>query len=169
MLDRHLESSVNIVHGTSAKINNALKIKCKTSLFNGQLLKPAEIVQSALQSVIHSVAVYDHRPYIQSSRLVARLRRLCPAQTSGSRVCQRCRALAGFPSRYLVLEDHAEQLSSQSVGQPRVLDDGHLEALAAEHGVVVGVNGSAHSLDNHQVGLTLPHHHRQHFVQTARQ
>ena len=69
--------------------------------------------------------------------------------------------------RHLVLEDHAEKLSSQAVGQPRVLDDGHLEALAAEHGVVVGVDGSAHSLDDHQVGLSLPHHHRQHFVQTA--
>lgn len=75
--------------------------------------------------------------------------------------------LAGFSHRHLVLEDHAEQLSSQPVGQPRVLDDGHLEALAAEHGVVVGVDGSAHSLDDHQIGLSLPRHHRQHFVQTA--
>ena len=70
--------------------------------------------------------------------------------------------------RYLVLEHNAEQLPSQAVGEPRVLDDGHLEALAAEHGVVVGVNGSAHSFDDDQVDVPLPHHHRQHFVQTAR-
>lgn len=69
--------------------------------------------------------------------------------------------------RRLVLEDHAEQLPSQPVGQPRVLDDGHLEALTDERGVVVGVNGSAHALDDHQVGLTLTHHVHQHLVQAA--
>lgn len=85
-----------------------------------------------------------------------------------SQVHHGCGALAGFAGRSLVLEDDAEQLSTQPVGQPRVFDDGHLEALAAQHGVVVGVDGSAHPLDDHQVGLTLPHHHRQHFVQAAR-
>lgn len=73
----------------------------------------------------------------------------------------------GLPGRSLVLEDDAEELPAQPVGQPRVLDDGHLEALAAQHGVVVGVDGSAHPLDDHQVGLALPHHHRQHLVQAA--
>lgn len=75
--------------------------------------------------------------------------------------------LVWFPDWYFILEDHAEQFSPQSVGQPRVFDNGHLEALAAEHGVVVSVNGSTHSLDDHQVGLPLPHNHRQNFVQAA--
>lgn len=130
-------------------------------------LNPPKILQSALQSVVHSVAVYDVHPYIRSSSLTSAF---CPAQTwrsSRSLGRQSCRVLAGFSRRYLVLEDHAEQLPSQPVGQPRVLDDGHLEAFAAQHGVVVGVNGSAHALDDHQVGLSLPHHHGQHFIQTA--
>lgn len=73
----------------------------------------------------------------------------------------------GPPGRSLILEDDAEKLPAQAVGQPRVLDDSHLEALAAQHGVVVGVDGSAHPLDDHQVGLALAHHHRQHLVQAA--
>lgn len=80
---------------------------------------------------------------------------------------QPCRVVVVFSSRDLVLEDHAEQLASQAVGQPRVLDDGHLQALAAEHSVVVGVNSSAHTLNYNQVSLTFPNHHRQHFVETA--
>lgn len=85
--------------------------------------------------------------------------------TSRGREC--CSVLTGFTSWYLEFENHTEQLSSEPVRQPRVLDDGHFEAFAAEHGVVVGVDGSAHALDDHQVGLPLPHHRRQLFVQTA--
>lgn len=82
----------------------------------------------------------------------------------GLRPRRRRGRLASFFRRYLVLKDNAEQLASQAVGEPRVFDDRHLEALAAEPGIVVGVDGPTHSLDDHQVGLTLPHHHRQHFV-----
>lgn len=118
-------------------------------------------------TVIHSVAVYNLHPYIRSSSSSSAF---CPAQAwhlSRSWGRQRCRVLAGFSSRYLVLEDHAEQLPSQPVSKPRVLDNGHLEALTAEHGVVVGVDGSAHALDYYQVGFSLPHQHGQYFVQAA--
>lgn len=74
---------------------------------------------------------------------------------------------SAFPRRNLVLEDHAEELPAEPVGQPGVLQDGHLQALAAQHGVVVGVDRSAHSLDDHQVSLALPHHHGQHLIQAA--
>ena len=72
-----------------------------------------------------------------------------------------------FARRYLIFEDHAEKLATQTVSQPRILDDGHFEALTAEHGVVVGMYGPAHALDDHQVGFPLPHHLCQHLVQTA--
>lgn len=120
-------------------------------------------------TIIHSLSgsMRSLHSELQPNRsLAARPLRSVPA-LSCSRGRRRSRFLAGFPVRYLVLEHHAEELSSQPVGQPRVFDDGHLEALAAEHGVVVGVNGSAHSLDDHQVGLALPHHPGQHFVQSA--
>lgn len=69
--------------------------------------------------------------------------------------------------RHLVLEDHAEDLAAQAIGQPGVLDDGQLEALAAQRRVVVGVDGAAHALDDHQVRPALPHHRGQDFVQPA--
>lgn len=75
--------------------------------------------------------------------------------------------LAGLFRRHLVLKDNTKQLASQAVSQPGVFDDCHLEALAAEPGVVVGVDGPTHSLDHHQVGPTLPHHHGQNLVQAA--
>lgn len=87
--------------------------------------------------------------------------------SSGSSRRQSAVVPIGFPGRHLVLEDHAEELPPQPLGQPRVLDHRHLEALAAECGVVVGVDGSAHALDDHQVSFPLAHHHRQHFVQAT--
>lgn len=68
---------------------------------------------------------------------------------------------------HLVLEDHTEELASQSVSQPGVLDDCHLEALAAQQGIVVGVDGPAHALDDHQVYMALSHNPSQHLVKTA--
>lgn len=109
-------------------------------------------MEKKIQSVFQSEPSEPSRLYIQRSGPLPR----------------RSQWLAGGPpGRSLVLEDDAEELPAQPVGQPRVLDDGHLEALAAQHGVVVGVDGSAHPLDDHQVGLALPHHHRQHLVQAA--
>lgn len=102
---------------------------------------------------------------IRSSSLHSELQLKLLLSRSGRR--KSTAVLVWFPGWYFILEDHAEQFSPQSVGQPRVFDNGHLEALAAEHGVVVGVNGSTHSLDDHQVGLPLPHNHRQNFVQAA--
>lgn len=69
--------------------------------------------------------------------------------------------------RHLVLEDHAEDLASEALGQPGVLDDGQLEALAAERRIVVGVDGTSHALDHHQVRTPLAHHRGQHLVQAA--
>lgn len=170
------ESVVNHVHETSTKINNVSKLKHLS--VNDHLKKKKKtclnftvsfVISLSLSGSIQSPSLHSELQLILPGRSTSTL---CPAQTRappGSRGRPRRRALTGFSSRHLVLEDHAKQLSSQSVCQPRVLDDGHLEALAAEHGVVVGVNGSAHSLDDHQVGLSLPNHHRQHFVQTARQ
>lgn len=68
---------------------------------------------------------------------------------------------------HFVLEDDAEDFAPEAVGEPRVLDDGQLEALTPEHGVVVGVDGPAHALDDHQVRLPLPHQHGQALVQAA--
>lgn len=68
---------------------------------------------------------------------------------------------------HFVLEDDAEDFAPEAVGEPRVLDDGQLEALTPEHGVVVGVDGPAHALDDHQVRLPFPHQHGQALVQAA--
>ena len=67
----------------------------------------------------------------------------------------------------LILEDDTEELTAQPLSQPGVLDDGQLEALTAQRCVVVGVDGTAHALDDHQVGTTLPHQHGQPLVQAA--
>lgn len=151
---------------SSTKINNVLKVFYVKPLWYQPPEKLAEILPSALQPC-HSISGSSpSRPHIQSSITILSGCCTLPFQ-SRSQVRRRCGALAGFPSRSLVLEDDAEQLSTQPVGQPRVFDDGHLEALAVQHGIVVGVDGSAHPLDDHQVGLTLPYHHRQHFVQAA--
>lgn len=69
--------------------------------------------------------------------------------------------------RNLVLKDHAEDLAAEPLGQPRVLDDGQLEAFAVQHGVVVGVDGAAHAFDDHQVRAALAHHRGQDFVQST--
>lgn len=67
----------------------------------------------------------------------------------------------------LVFEHHAVDLPSQSLSQPGVLDDGQFEALAAQHRVVIGVDGAAHSLDDDQVSVPLPHQSGQTFIQAA--
>lgn len=69
--------------------------------------------------------------------------------------------------RNFVLEDHAEDLPAQPLGQPRVLDDGQFEAFAVQHGVVVGVDGTAHAFNDHKVRATLAHHRGQDFVQST--
>lgn len=73
----------------------------------------------------------------------------------------------GPPGRHLVLEDHTEEFTAEAIGQPGVLDDGHLEALAAERRIVIGVDGPAHTLNDHQVRVTLARDHGQNFVQAA--
>lgn len=64
MADRRLQSSANTVHETSTKINNVFKIKGETLSDNGHL----ESLPKFLRSVLHSVAVDDHCPYIHSAR-----------------------------------------------------------------------------------------------------
>lgn len=69
--------------------------------------------------------------------------------------------------RNFVLKDHAEDLAAEPLGQPRVFDDGQLEAFAVQHGVVVGVDGTAHAFDDHQVRAALAHHCGQDFIQST--
>lgn len=69
--------------------------------------------------------------------------------------------------RNFVLKDHAEDLAAEPLGQPRVFDDGQLEAFAVQHGVVVGVDGAAHAFDDHQVRAALAHHRGQDFIQST--
>lgn len=69
--------------------------------------------------------------------------------------------------RDLIFEDNAEDLASETIGQPGVLDDSEFKALAAEHGVVVGVDGPAHAFDDHKICATFPYNRRQDFVQTT--
>lgn len=72
----------------------------------------------------------------------------------------------GF-GRDLVFEDYTEDLASKTLGQPGVLYDGQFKALAAEHGVVVGVDGPTHSFNDHQICATLPDDCGQDFVQAT--
>uniref|UniRef100_A0A8C9UVL1 Phosphoinositide phospholipase C n=1 Tax=Spermophilus dauricus TaxID=99837 RepID=A0A8C9UVL1_SPEDA len=67
----------------------------------------------------------------------------------------------------LVLEDDAEEPATQALGQPGVLDHSQLEALTAQRCMVVGVHGTAHALDDHQIRTPLPSQHGQSLVQTA--
>lgn len=132
------------------------------------------MLQSRLQSVIGFMAVCHRHPYIHSSSHSppgCLTSAYCPAPTKPLPASRGrcCRVLARFSCWYFVLKYHTEQLPSKPVGQPRVLDDSHLEALTAEHSVVVGVDGSAHALDDHQVSLPLTDHHCQHFVQATGQ
>lgn len=68
---------------------------------------------------------------------------------------------------HFILENDTENLPSQPIREPGVLDHRQLEALALERRVVVGVDGAAHALDDHQVRLALPDQHGQTFVQAA--
>lgn len=70
-------------------------------------------------------------------------------------------------TRHLILENDTENLPSETVSKPGVLDDSKLEALALQSRVVVGVDGAAHALDDDQVCLPLSDQHSQAFVQTA--
>lgn len=164
-MDRDLqESNDNSLYETSTKINNVLKqnVKppCKWSPLKTCLnVTISFTISHSLSGSIRS-SLHSELQLIPSGRSILTFRPAEMWARSHSRRRQSRRVLAGFSSRYLILEDHAEQLPSQPVGQPWVLDDGHLEALAAEHGIVVGVDGPSHSLNDHQVGLPLPHHHR---------
>lgn len=63
-LDRRLQSSANTVHETSTKISNVLKMKGEAASDHGHL----ESLPKFPLSVLHSAAVDDHCPYIQSAR-----------------------------------------------------------------------------------------------------
>lgn len=69
--------------------------------------------------------------------------------------------------RDLVFKDDAEDLASKTVGQPGVFDNSQFKALAAEHGVVVGVDGPAHAFDDHQICATFPYNRGQDFIQAT--
>lgn len=64
----------------------------------------------------------------------------------------------------LVFKDDTEELAAQTLSQPGVLHHSQLETLTPQQSVVVGVDSTAHSLDDHQVGTTLPHQHSQSLV-----
>lgn len=69
--------------------------------------------------------------------------------------------------RDLVLEDYTEDLASKTLSQPGVLYDGQFKALAAEHGVVVCVDGPTHTFNDHQICAPLPDDSGQDFVQAT--
>ena len=59
---------------------------------------------------------------------------------------------------FLILKDDAEHGAAEPVGEPLVLDYGHLERLAVEGGHEVGVYSATHSLKDDQICLAFLHH-----------
>lgn len=94
----------------------------------------------------------------------------CPVPSSRLRRVSVRNGLLMLPLSFggnFVFKDHAEDLAAEPLGQPRVLDDGQLEAFTVQHGVVIGMDGTTHAFDDHQVRAALTHHRGQDFIQST--